>query len=68
MTKKQTNECYPGDIIPLFYADVCMDRIPNCYLPTSDVGYITTLLNEKFKVKLSYQAVEKMLQEELATS
>lgn len=65
MAKTETNECFPGDIIPQFYADVSMDRIPDCYIPLSDIAYITILLNEKFGVKLSYQAVEKLLEEEL---
>lgn len=68
MIKRNREECFPGDIIPQFYADVSMDKVPDCYLPRSEVGYITTLLNHKFGIRLSYQAVAKFLEEEFKKS
>lgn len=53
-----------GEIINEFYGYIMRDRVPDMYLPISDVAYITSLLNQKFGRNLSFQTVERLIKEE----
>ncbi len=52
---------YQGQPLRWYLDDIADGRIPSQYLPRRDLSYITSLLNEKFKLKLSFQEVEELL-------
>lgn len=62
--KNKKQHWHFGEIIEAFYGAIMQDKVPSHYLPTSDVAYITSLLNNKFKRNLSFQTVKRLLAEE----
>ena len=62
--QKYRDNSYFDELLTDFYGFISQDKVPNMYLPSSDLAYITSLLNHKFNRKFSFQQVAKMLSEE----
>lgn len=61
---KHRQHSHFGELIDEYYGFIMRDKVPDMYLPTADLAYITSLLNTKFGRNLSFQTVKRVLREE----